>query len=211
MADRADACGQTDAMAPAELDRKLFAAVERLGRALRSARQQHATRHGLSLLGVQILETLADGRPRRVGRLAAELDLTQATVSDALTVLGARELVSRGRDPDDGRATVVALTGAGAELATTIAADLAPILHGETDDRDAGARAGALRVVLGEIARLHAAGVIAVDRSCLTCQHYRPPSDRRRPHCLLLDMPLSDDGLRVDCPEHLERRHPTPV
>lgn len=43
-----------------DLDRKVLAAVERLGRALRAARQQAATRHGLSLLGVSVLETLAE-------------------------------------------------------------------------------------------------------------------------------------------------------
>ena len=65
----------------ADLDRKVLAAVERLGRALRAARQDVATRHEVSLLGLSVIETLADGRPRRVGDLAAELDVSQPRCS----------------------------------------------------------------------------------------------------------------------------------
>lgn len=67
-----------------DLDRKVLAAVERLGRALRAARQDVATRHEVSLLGLSVIETLADERPRRVGDLSAELDVSQPTVRDAV-------------------------------------------------------------------------------------------------------------------------------
>lgn len=61
--------------------------------------------------------------------------------------------------------------------------------------------------MLGEIARLHDAGVITVNRSCLTCRHYQPPGPRSRARCLLLARPLPDRDLRVDCPEH----EPAPI
>lgn len=192
-------------MTTSELDRKLFAAAERLGRALRAARQELATRHAISLLAVEILQTLADSRTRRVGALAAELDITQATTSDALATLAGRGLVARTSDPGDRRATVVTLTDAGTELAWTIAGDLARLLPDA--DRDRAARGTALRVLLGEIARLHTAGIITVDRNCFSCQHYKAPAARARAHCLLLDLPLHDEDLRVDCPEH----HPPPA
>lgn len=183
-----------------DLDRKLLAAVDRLGRALRAARQRVATDHGLSPLGVNILEVLADGRPRRVGELAAELDITQPTVSDSLVTLEGRALVSRAPDPADRRSTLVGLTDAGADQARAIVAALAPLAGGEADPT--GDRATTLRVLLGEIARLRHAGVITVDRSCLTCRHFQPPAGGAPAHCLLLDAPLADPDLRVDCPEH---------
>ena len=107
-----------------DLDRRLFAAVERLGRAVRAARQQLATRHELSLLGIAVLETLAD-----------------------------------------------------------------------------------LRLLLGEIARLQSAGVISVNRSCLTCQHYQQPTTSSGARCLLLEAPLADTDLRVNCNEHEPALH----
>ena len=88
-----------------ELDRKVLAAAERLGRALRVARQHLATAHNLSLLQLQLIEQLADRRPRRVGELAAELDITQPTASDAIATLQDKGLAARQRDTDDGRAS----------------------------------------------------------------------------------------------------------
>lgn len=184
-----------------DLDRKLLAATERLGRALRAGRQHLATRHRLTLLQLQILEQLADRRARRVGELAAELDITQPTTSDALDALHAKGLITRKPHPIDGRATNVTLTTAGTKLAGRIAAEIAPLLAGDATATEED-RATALRVLLVEISRLQYAGIITVNRSCLTCDHYQPPSDRTPAHCLLLDQPLEDRNLRVDCPEH---------
>jgi DNA-binding MarR family transcriptional regulator len=186
--------------ADAELDRKVLAAVERLGRALRAARQHVATCHELSLLGVSVIETLADGRARRVGDLAAELDVSQPTVSDAVTTLDKRRLIARDRDPKDLRSSLVTLTNDGHSVATDIATELRPVLAAEAGTSDE--RATTLRVLLGEIARLQAAGIITVNRSCLACRHYQPPATRTPARCLLLDTALHDQDLRVDCPEH---------
>ncbi len=185
---------------PTDVDRKLLVAVERLGRALRAGRQRAATRHGLSLLGVSMLEALADGRARRVGDLAAELDISQPTASDALATLQKRDLVQRRRDRDDLRITLVTLSAAGKELGAAIAGELAPLLVAQAGSRDD--LGVTLRVLLGEIARLQAAGVITVNRSCLTCGHYQPAQAGTPAHCLLLDTELTDHELRVDCNEH---------
>lgn len=183
-----------------DLDRKLLAAVERLGRALRGARQQIATRYDLSLLGVVILERLADSRSRHVGEVAAELDITQPTVSDAIATLEKHGHVQRHRDPADLRRTVVRVTETGSKLAGAIADELAPLMGGGVTSREA--RGTALKVLLEEIARLQAAGIITVNRSCLSCHHYRPSDPSGPAHCLLLDTPLPDPDLRLDCPEH---------
>ncbi len=184
-----------------DVDRKLLAAAERLGRALRAGRQQAATRHRLSVLQLQVLEVLADGTPRRVGTLAAELEVTQPTASDAVASLQEKGQVERRRDDADGRASVVALTESGAALAATVAGELAHYVgHRRGDDH--AERAVALRVLLGEIGRLQLAGLITVDRSCLTCRHFQPPAGNAPARCLLLRATLHDADLRVDCPEH---------
>ncbi len=184
----------------ADLDRKVLAAVERLGRALRAARQHMATRHELSVLGLSVIETLADGRARRIGDLAADLDVSQPTVSDAVTTLDKRGLIGRHRDPADLRCTLVTLTRDGTAIAGGLATELRPILRAETGTTTD--RATTLRVLLGEIARLQLAGIITVNRSCLTCRHYKSPGAGTRARCLLLDVALRHHDLRVDCPEH---------
>lgn len=188
----------------ATLDRKVLAAVERLGRALRAARQTAATRHNLSLLGVGVIETLTDGRPRRVGDLAAELDVSQPTISDAVTTLDKRGLIARERDPADLRSTIIRLTGEGQGVAIDISTEIGPVLTARSGT--APERETTLRVLLGEIARLQQAGIITVNRSCLTCRHYQPPTGRRRDRCLLLGLALRGEDLRVNCAEHEDAR-----
>lgn len=184
------------------LDRKFIAAVDRLGRALRVARQQVATRHQVSLLQLQVLDHLSALGPRRVGFLARELDVTQPTISDALAVLEAKGIARREPDEQDARATVVTLTPSGFDLAQAIANEMVPLLEvrRKSSDRD---QAAALGVVLEEILHLERQGVISVNRSCPACVHYRPPSDSETGHCLFLDEILNRRDLRVDCPDHL--------
>ena len=192
--------------ADADLERRVLAAVERLGRALRAARQDTATRHQVSQLGLGVLETLSDGVARRIGDLAAELDVSQPTLSEAVNALQRRGLIARTRDPLDMRSSRVSLTEDGRSVAAAVAAELEPVLAAK-DSSDAEF-ATTLKVLLREIARLQTAGVITVNRSCLTCHHHQPAAGRAPARCLLLGVPLRDHDLRVDCPEHVER---TPV
>lgn len=186
---------------PREVDQKLLAAVERLGRALRVARQTVATDLRLSLLQLQIIEQLHTLGQRRVGLLALELDVTQPTISDALTALEHKSLVGRSSDPDDRRATIAFLTAEGKASGSTAATALAPILADSavTSDDD---KATALHVMLEEIHRLQRAGVISINRSCLSCEHYQAPVATTIARCLLLDTELRPVDLRVECAEH---------
>lgn len=204
-----------------DLDRRLLTAIERLGRALRAGRQRIATAHGLSVLGLGVLERLHERGPQRPGDLADELDVSQPTGSDAIAALQRRGLVERRRNPADLRSTLVELTDAGERTAASVARELAPLLR--TDAEAVADRGTALRVVLGQIAHLQRSGQISVARTCFTCRHFDPgsPAAARRsgsaddarspreepaegggPRCLLLRTALPDTDLRVDCPEH---------
>jgi DNA-binding MarR family transcriptional regulator len=183
-----------------KLDRRLLAACERLGRALRAAKQRAATRHQLTPLQVDLLEILADRR-RRIGELAAELDVTQPTVSDAVSTLTAKNLVTRTQDPGDRRVSLVEITDTGTAIIDGLTNELTPLrtAHPGTPTAD---KATALRVILEEIRRLQHAGIITIDRSCLTCRHYQAPSASELARCTLLDQELANHNLRVDCAEH---------
>jgi hypothetical protein len=58
--------------------------------------------------------------------------------------------------------------------------------------------------VLKMIRVLQDQGLIPVSGMCVTCTHFRP-NVRRGPaphHCALVDAPLANDQVRLDCPEH---------
>jgi DNA-binding MarR family transcriptional regulator len=188
---------------PADLDARLAAAIERAGQAMRVQLWDRAKEHGLSPTQLQVLLRLATDPParRKVGAIAAELDVTHPTISDAVTVLRRKGLVEP-RAP--GRAAPLTLSGRGwaltEDLATWHERTRRALASFADEDKQAS-----LRFLLDLIAALQRAGVVTVARMCVTCRFFRPdahPGDARRHHCALLDTPMSDGELRVDCPEH---------
>lgn len=190
-----------------DLDGQLAAALERVGQALRVQMWDAAKQHGLSPTQLQVLLRLATDPPehRRIGVLSDQLDVTHPTVSDAVAVLRRKGLVERERP---GRRSPLALSRRGRtvarELATWQERTRKQLSKLPADDKH-----GALRILLDLIAGLQREGVITVARMCVTCRFFRPnrhPATAARPHhCALLDMPLADDELRLDCPEHEPR------
>ena len=69
----------------------------------------------LSRTSASILKNLLEHGPQRVTSLAAREQVAQPTMSVIIKRLGARGLVERGVDPDDRRATLVAITSLGLE------------------------------------------------------------------------------------------------
>lgn len=63
--------------------------------------------------GQVLLHAVAAGGPARASALAASVQADLSTVSRQVTALVERGLLERQADPDDGRATLLALTGAG--------------------------------------------------------------------------------------------------
>ena len=116
-------------------------------------------------------------------------------------MLERKHLLDRTPDPTDRRASILSLTEAGAELADHVALELSPLLDADRTTSD-GDQATALAVTLEEIRRLQANGTITVNRSCLTCQHYQPPTPSEIGYCLLLRERIAPRDLRVDCADH---------
>lgn len=199
------ATGEMPAGGP-NLDQRLASALERAGHALRVLVWTQATEHGLSPIQVQLLLRLGVESPerRRVGTLAAEFDLSPATVSEALSALRRKGLIERLPLAGDRRGHTMTLTTAGRRTADAVGHWPDPVTdHLATVPGED--KAQALRLVLGLVAHLADTGVLSVARTCLTCRFFRKDAheDSRRPHhCALLDSPFGDGELLVDCTEH---------
>ncbi len=188
------------------LDARLAAALERSGHALRVLLWDQAKAHGLSPIQVQLLLHLAGQPPdrRRVGQLAAELDVRAPTVSDAVTALRRKGLVDAAAVEGDRRGQLLALTDRGARLADQLAGWQEQVV-GELARFDEQDKARTLQLLLDVIAALQERGVVTVARMCTTCRFFArdvAPGDAHPHRCLLLDAPLAPAELRVDCAEH---------
>ncbi len=189
-----------------DLDTKLAAALERAGQALRVQMWDKAKQHGLSPTQLQVLLRLAADPParRRIGVVAAELDVTHPTVSDVVTVLRRKGLVER---EAANRKAVLNLSDRGWSLTAELAD-----WDRRTRDQLAGFpvadKEATLRLLLNLIAGLQRSGAISVARMCVTCRFFRPDAHRdpaRPHHCALVDMAMGPGDLRVDCAEHEPR------
>ena len=191
------------------MDAKIVAALERLGQVFRVLLRERAQEYGLSPIGAQFLVYLLhhDVELRRVSQLAREFRLTQATVSDAVASLEAKGLVGREHWPEDGRVMTLRLSARG-ELVATELSSWADTVKEHLDRYSPEERVVVMRLLMRLIGSLQASGVITVARMCVTCRFFRrdahggtgPPH-----HCRLLDVPLGDSDLRMDCPEYAAR------
>ena len=185
-----------------DVDSKLVAALERVGQAMRVQMWDKAKQHGLSPTQLQLMVRLATDPPgrRRIGVLAAELDVTHPTVSDAVAVLRRKGLVDR--DAASRRAALN-LSGRGRALADDLA-DWDQRTREQFADVPAADKQSALQLLLDLIAGLQRSGAITVARMCVTCRFFRRdahPEAAQPHHCALVDVPLGAGDLRVDCAE----------
>ena len=190
---------------------KTVAALDRISRALRRHRQAAASRLGLTPLQAEILALLAEAPPPAhvVGEVATELGVRQPTVTDSAAALERKGLIVRSRLPGDRRRTGLAITVAGREVAGELSrshGQVVSALAGMADDGATSSYVALLRI----IERLVDTGIVQVARTCLTCKYFAPATGAAGRHCTLLDMPLPDEALRVNCPEHeqVESRAP---
>jgi DNA-binding FadR family transcriptional regulator len=140
-----------------------------------------------------------------VSHLATELAVTQATVSDAISALQRKGLVTKTRSEADARVVLVQLTDAGTGQAGATA-QWPDAMLSALSGLDAAERAVLTRVIIKTIRTMQVAGQIPVARMCVTCNYFRPHAhtDADRPHhCALVNSPLGDGDLRLDCPEQV--------
>ncbi|HRE50298.1 MAG TPA: MarR family winged helix-turn-helix transcriptional regulator [Flavitalea sp.] len=186
------------------IESKIVASLERISEAFRALLWQQSKMFSLSPIQVQILIFLLhhSEEKRKVSYLAAEFNMTKATISDSIKALEQKKLIVKQYEPHDARSYIIQLTKKGRDIADKTSLFTkeirSPINELHPDDKES-----LLLSLLHIIRSLNKAGVITIQRMCLTCAYYRPPVDGETHFCQLLNQRLHDADLRVDCPEHL--------
>jgi len=179
-------------------------ALARIGVFLKSLAWEQAEPIGVNPTQAQILARLASRGPSRVSVLAADLGVTQPTLSDAVAALLRKGHLEREPDPVDGRAVRLHLTELGRRVAEA-AKDPPPVLMSALDTLSPGDRDAMQRALIGLIGALQNSRAIPLQRMCVTCAHFRPHAhdDADAPHhCAFVDAAFGDAALRIDCGDH---------
>lgn len=180
---------------------KIVFALERLSHVFRINWWEANKQFQLSPLQMQILTTLRfQPHLGLVTAMAAYLQLTNATVSDAIQTLDLKGYVQKVSDPEDGRRRILRLTPAGAEVAEELSlfanqiGDLVATLPNQ---------AVFLASLLELMQLLQVNGFIPLQRMCTTCTHFRRVEGGITPYyCQLMEKPLAVQELRIHCPEY---------
>ena len=183
---------------------KIVASLERISQAFRVMLWNESKEHSLSPIQIQVLIFLLhhSEEKRKVSYLAAEFNMTKATISDTIKTLEQKKLITKDFVPHDTRSYIIHLTKTGKAIANQTSHFTEqlqmPIDKLNTDDKE-----NLLLSLIGIIQHLNKTGVITIQRMCLTCVHYEKSENGQQHFCKLLKQNLKTTDLRVDCPEHV--------
>lgn len=186
------------------VESKIVASLERIAQAFRVLLWNESKEFSLSPIQIQVLIFLLhhSADKRKVSYLADEFNITKATVSDCVKALERKHLIEKHTEPHDTRSYVIQLTEQGRDIAarTSYFAKQIQVPIEELPDADKNVLLANLLEIIGH---LNKTGVISIQRMCLTCQYYNSENGH---FCGLLDQPLADVELRIDCPEHVVKK-----
>jgi len=183
------------------IESKIVVALERISEAFRVLLWEEAKEHGLSPIQVQLLIFCAfhTEEKRKVGFLAREFNLTKATISDAIKTLEQKGYIKKETEAADTRSYTIHLTKSGLALTSKLAAFANP-LHDSLTDLSENQQQVLFISLMELIQKLQAAGIISINRMCLSCRFYERKSAGH--YCRFLKTPLKNTELRIDCKEY---------
>lgn len=184
-------------------DSKIVAALERIAQAFRVLLWQESKAHSLTPIQIQTLIFLLyhSEEKRKVSYLAREFNLTKATISETIKTLAQKELITKAYEAHDTRSYVIHLTKKGKDIASGTSFFTQEI-RTPVDQLSLPDKENLLLSLMEIIRHLHQAGVITIQRMCMTCSFYQPAGKGNKAFCQLLNQELQTTDLRMDCPEH---------
>jgi len=182
---------------------KIVASLERIAQAFRVLLWHESKAFGLSPIQVQVLIFLLhhSEEKRKVSYLADEFNMSKATLSDTIKALEEKKLITKKQELQDSRSYSIHLTKKGKDVAAKTSL-FSKELRTPVDKLHPDNQENMLLGLMDIIRHLNSAGVITIQRMCMTCKYYH--SSEQYPHfCQLLNQQLRTTDLRVDCPEHV--------
>lgn len=185
------------------IESKIVVALERISEAFRKTLWGENKKYNLSPLQLQLMIfILYHGHAKPgVARLAEEFNVSKATASESVNTLVQKGYLYETTDPADARRKILSLTVKGEKLAREVSL-FANSIRDQIGPVPIEDKEKLLSVLLELIHKLQLSGIISLNRMCFNCRYFMRSNDSRHPHyCRLLEKPLSEAELRIDCPE----------
>ncbi|WP_350293718.1 MarR family transcriptional regulator [uncultured Croceitalea sp.] len=187
-----------------DISSKIVAGMERISEVFKILLWEKAKLVGLSPIQIQILIFIAFHKQSlcNVSHLAKEFNVTKPTVSDAIRVLDKKGLILKDFSSSDSRSYSITLS----ELGTGIVSETYNFSYPLKKQID-GFSPSELESLFGTLSqliyKLNRNGILTVQRTCYGCKFYE--KDNENDYCSLLQKELSNQEIRLDCPEYEEK------
>lgn len=184
------------------LDARLLLSLQRLSDMLKAMQWEQARTMGITPLQLQILLFVGYHPPavNKAANIAAELQVSRPTISDAVGSLVSKQLLVMEADKRDRRSFALVLTETGTQLMEKAGEYMQPLLT-LLDKKSVQEKGSLYHSVYNIITGLLTPEKGGVQRMCFNCAHYSG-NKKRQHNCLLLQKPLSSSELQLDCLYH---------
>ena len=193
----------------AGVSKRIADGLIRISTALRSRAWRQAGKRQLTPTQGQLLVLLAQSSAgMRLSALSEALGIKVPTASQAVSRLERKNLVTKTRSEEDGRAYLITLTEDGRREALD-ASQWSDVLATAIDTLDEDEQAVLLRVVAKIVGFFGETGQMPAARMCVSCAHFRPfvNEEKAQPHsCQFLELALDERALRIECAYHARAR-----
>jgi DNA-binding MarR family transcriptional regulator len=187
-----------------DLESKIVVALERLSQVFNNLLWNQTKNFNLSPIQIKILIFILTNHPGNcsITELARKFSLTKATVSDAVASLVEKKLVQKKGSSEDKRYIRLSLTTQGRNAAEDLIG-WADSIRNSLKSSSTDEKLDVYMFLLKLIESLEKAGIISLNKMCITCRFFEKASSTNSLHyCKLLEKTLSSNELRIDCLEH---------
>ena len=184
-----------------KLEYKILHGLEKISDLLKNQLWQKSHPLKLSPIQAKILNYLLLNSEKKStnSKLADELMVTRATITDSLKLLESKDFISSEKDPNDKRSSVFSLTPLGKTVAKeTLTYDIE--LASSITKLEPQSQEKLYSGLVTFIKELQEYDLISAQRICFTCKYYSKNEDQH--YCNLLKSELKNTEIQINCPEH---------
>lgn len=189
-----------------ELDIKIAFSLEKMMQVQRILLWEVAKNENLSPIQIQIMIFLNSHREelRKISILADEFDLTKATISDAVSNLESKGIITKSKTETDKRSYIIDFTPKGKKILFKIdkwqeqLVDQVKKFPRETKEN-------VLTFFTELIKSLFDSNIISIARMCLTCANVITGSDKKPYTCRLTGRTFNSEEIEIEC-DHYQAR-----
>lgn len=185
-----------------DVSSKIVAGLERISEVFKVLLWEKAKIVGLSPIQIQLLIFIAFHKQAlcNVSHLAKEFNVTKPTVSDAIKVLNKKGMIEKDFSFSDNRSYAIQLSPLGKKIVSETN-DFADTLKTQIDTFGQADLDSVFKTLSELIYKLNRSGILTVQRTCYGCKFYQ--KNDTSDFCNLLEKQLSNQDIRLDCPEYV--------